>query len=568
MKITRHTAKDMRQALRLVREQLGPDAVILTSKRTSFGVEVTAAVDFDAARIEAQTPAAEPRTFRPEEFTPPPAPAAPPAPRREDPYTIADEYEQQQADDDVQQSLYARIQAEMLDAKTVATNARGRNSDVKAAPGPAPARAVQDQRSSGRAQVPVAQRDVDAAPTAAAAREEHRTPRSSSAPSRPATEGVASKKTAAAQRAPINDDVDSALESAIDSYLGADDTADDEALISAALTSANKATPTAGAKGHDGNSDGMSAANVAMSAELKAMRRILETQLAQLAWNDLSRRAPVHTEILTDLTEVGLSQALAGQIVAQLPSGTDLIKARRLSIALLSQRLNVTGDRWLDKGGKVALIGPTGVGKTTALAKLAVRWVLRHGARNVALISADSIRIGAHDQMQALGQMIDVPVYIVDNLNEIPSVLEELSQQRLVLIDTPGMSQRDAQLATRLEQLANAGHGLETALVLSASTQAGAIEETVKRYAKAKPQSALLTKVDEAASLGGILSVLAEAAMPISYVSEGQRVPEDLRPARALELVSRAVQLAKATGAAADEDLLRRRYGEVAHALA
>src|SRR6185436_3547627 len=107
MKITRHTAKDMRQALRLVREQLGPDAVILTSKRTSFGVEVTAAVDFDAARIEAQAPAAEPRTFRPEEFAPPPPAApAPAAPRREDPYTVADEYEQ--AEDDVQQSLYAR----------------------------------------------------------------------------------------------------------------------------------------------------------------------------------------------------------------------------------------------------------------------------------------------------------------------------------------------------------------------------------------------------------------------------------------------------------------------------
>jgi flagellar biosynthesis protein FlhF len=353
------------------------------------------------------------------------------------------------------------------------------------------------------------------------------------------------------------------VESAIDSYLGAGNAEDDEALISAALASANRATPRPGANDNDGD-----AKDTAMSAELKAMRRMLETQLAQLAWNDLTRRAPIHTEILTDLTEVGLSQALAGQIVAQLPSGTDLIKARRLSIALLSQRLNVTGDHWLDKGGRVALIGPTGVGKTTALAKLAVRWVLRHGARSLALISADGVRIGAHDQMQALGQMLDVPVYIADSFNEIPKFLEQLGQQRFVLVDTPGMSQRDAQLATRLEQLAAAGHGLETALVLSASTQAGAIEETVKRYAKAKPASALLTKVDEAASLGGILSVLADTAMPISYVSEGQRVPEDLRPARALELVSRAVQLAKATGAAADEDLLRRRYGDVAHALA
>jgi flagellar biosynthesis protein FlhF len=201
-----------------------------------------------------------------------------------------------------------------------------------------------------------------------------------------------------------------------------------------------------------------------------------------------------------------------------------------------------------------------------------VRWVLRHGARSLALISADGIRIGAHDQMQALGQMLDVPVYIADNFAEIPKLLAELGQQRFVLIDTPGMSQRDAQLSTRLEQLAAAGDDsgarLETTLVLSASTQAGAIAETVKRYATAKPASTLLTKVDEAASLGGILSVLAESAIPVSYVSEGQRVPEDLRPARALELVSRAVQLAKATGAAADEDLLKRRYGDVAHALA
>ena len=531
MKITRHTAKDMRQALKLVREQLGVDAVILTSKRTSFGVEVTAAVDFDAARIEAQTPAAEPRTFRPEEFTPPAQLPQPAAPRREDPYTIADHYTQ--AEDDVQQSLYARIQSEMLEAKPVApraaatsnagaTTARARNSELKAVPSPAPARAVEHRGS--------------AAPL-----------------SRPATEGTALNTTSVAQRKAVTDEVHSALESAIDSYMSAGPEVDDEALLNAAVATASS----------DGSGD-----EGAMSTELKAMRRILETQMAQLAWNDLTRRAPIHTEILTGLTEVGLSQEFAAQIVAQLPAGMDITKARRLSIALISQRLNVTGDRWLDKGGRIALVGPTGVGKTTALAKLAVRWVLRHGARSLALISADGVRIGAHDQMQALGQMIDVPVYIADSFADVPKLLEQLGQQRLVLIDTPGMSQRDAQLSMRMEQLAAAGHGLETALVLSASTQAGAIEETVKRYAPAKPASALLTKVDEAASLGGVLSVLAHAEMPIAYVSEGQRVPEDLRPARALELVSRAVQLAKATGAAADEDLLRRRYGDVAHALA
>ncbi len=141
------------------------------------------------------------------------------------------------------------------------------------------------------------------------------------------------------------------------------------------------------------------------------------------------------------------------------------------------------------------------------------------------------VRIGAHDQMQALGQMLDVPVHVAESLAETPELLEQLGHQRFVLIDTPGMSQRDAQLSARMTELAAAGHGIETALVLAASTQAGAIAETVTRFATANAMSVLLTKVDEAASLGGILSVLALAELPVSYVSEGQRVPEDLRPA-------------------------------------
>jgi flagellar biosynthesis protein FlhF len=425
MKISKFTATDMRQALRLVRAELGQDAVIMSSRRTRGGVEVTAAIDFDAERLVPQpvAPAAAPaqtqvQAFRPEEFAPPSHAAV----------ASADE--------------------------------------------------------------PAAELDPNAI---------------------------------------------------------ADSMGDDSLAITPAV---------------------VAAANQELNVELKTLRRILETQMAQLAWNDLTRRAPIHTQILRELSELGVTQDFAAQIVAQLPAGSDMTHARRLSIALIAQRLPVTGDRWLDKGGRVALVGPTGVGKTTALAKLAVRWVLRHGSRGLALISADNVRIGAHDQIQALGQMLDVPVYTVDHFSEIPRALESLAQRRFVLIDTPGSSQRDSQLAARMGQLASAGSGIETALVVSANTQAGAIAETVARFAQARAQSCLLTKVDEAASLGGVLSVLTRAELPISYVSEGQRVPEDLRPARALELVSAAVQLAKKCGAAADEDLLRRRYGDVAHGLA
>lgn len=306
----------------------------------------------------------------------------------------------------------------------------------------------------------------------------------------------------------------------------------------------------------------------ALGNELKTLRRILETQVAQLAWNDLSRRAPIHTEILRELTEVGLKQELASQVVAQLPVGIDLTQARRLCIALISKHLPVTGDRWLEDGGCLALIGPTGVGKTTTLAKLAVRWVLRHGPRDMALISADAVRIGAHDPIRALGQMLGVEVHVADSLSELPALLAKTASRRLILVDTPGLSQRDPQLATHLNQLAAAGPQLKTALVLAASTQAGAIEEIVRRFAPAKPACCLLTKMDEATTLGGVISVLTQVQLPVSYTSEGQRVPEDLRPARALELVSSAVQLAQVSGAAADEDLLSRRFGEIAHALA
>jgi flagellar biosynthesis protein FlhF len=304
----------------------------------------------------------------------------------------------------------------------------------------------------------------------------------------------------------------------------------------------------------------------AMGKELQSLRRMLETQLAQLAWSERTRRAPVHTELLREMTEIGIAQDLADHIVGQLDERIDLTQGRRFAIAGLSQYLLVTGDRWLDSGGRVAFVGATGVGKTTMLAKLAVRWILRHGPSDLVLVASDTVRIGAQDQMQALGQLLGVPVHVPERFEALPELLTRLERYRLVLIDTPGSSLRDTQLTARLAVLANSPSQLETALVLAASTQAGALEEAVQRFRPANPASCLLTKLDEAASLGGALSVLIRARLPLSYTSDGQRVPEDLRPARSLELVSQAVRLAKATGAAADEDLLRRRFGRLSHA--
>jgi flagellar biosynthesis protein FlhF len=302
--------------------------------------------------------------------------------------------------------------------------------------------------------------------------------------------------------------------------------------------------------------------------ELRTLRRMLETQLATLAWNDLSRRAPIQTELLRQLTVLGLAHDLAGELVSQLPQRMELAEAQRLSLALMARRIETVGERWMESGGVVALVGPTGVGKTTLIAKLAARWVLRHGARDLALVSTDSIRIGAQEQIHTLGRLLGVPAYAIDGAGELAELLDHVGERRLVLIDSAGLSQRDPCLPTELETLANASERLETSLVLSAAAQAGAIEQSLERFAAARPTTCCVTKLDEATSLGGTLSALIRTKLPLAYLSDGQQVPEDLSPARSHQLIARAVELSKKAGAHADEDLLQRRFGAVAHALA
>lgn len=303
----------------------------------------------------------------------------------------------------------------------------------------------------------------------------------------------------------------------------------------------------------------------AVGQELKSLRSMLETQLAQLAWNDLTRRLPVHAELLRELTEIGLARDLAERIAEQLPQGVDLAQARRFAFTALAQYLSVTGERWAEGGGCLAFVGATGVGKTTSLAKIAVRWALRQGARELALVAADSTRIGAQDEVRALGQLLGASVHVPERFEDLPTLLTQLSDFRLVLIDTPGASLKDPKFSQRLAVLSSCASQLESVLVLSANTQAAALEEVLRRFEPAHPACALLTKLDEAASLGGSISALIRAQLPLCYVSDGQRVPEDLRPARTLDLVSRAVALAKENSASADEDLLRHRFGKVSH---
>jgi flagellar biosynthesis protein FlhF len=303
--------------------------------------------------------------------------------------------------------------------------------------------------------------------------------------------------------------------------------------------------------------------------ELRSMRHLLEWQLSQLAWNDLTRRAPALAELLKELTEMGVSSTLATTLLRELPAGLTPEDAQRRALAHLARHLSVTGDKLLDHGGRVAFVGPTGIGKTTGIAKLAARWVMRHGTRDIALISLDDQRFGAHEQLRVLGRLLGVESYTLSDPAELPALLQRLPLHRMVLIDTAGISPRDLNLEARAKALVDVANvaDIEIWLTLSAGAQAGVLEESLQNFAVFGPRAVMLTKIDEAASLGGALSALVNAGLPLSYVAEGPRIPEDLAPARAHQLVARAVLLARTNDASASDELLVRKFGGVAHAI-
>ncbi len=299
----------------------------------------------------------------------------------------------------------------------------------------------------------------------------------------------------------------------------------------------------------------------AVDRELKALRRLLESQLAVLAWNDLTRRSPVATELLRQFAELGLDRELAASIVDTVLPMSDLGIAREGALHALRARLVVTGDLWAEQGGTLLLVGPAGSGKTSALAAIAARWVMRHGPAGAALVSAGDVRFGAYEHLARLGRLLGLPTYQVEDARELPALLGRLREHRLVLVDTAATAPRSEAAEEQAQALA-ALQGIATlVMTLPATSQAAALRQAVLRYGRLGATACIVTRLDEATSLGGLLSAVIAAGLPLSYITEGTRLPDNLRPARAAEMITLAVTLAERHGAAADEELLARRLG-------
>ena len=464
MRIKRVFAADMRQAMHKVREEHGPEAVILSSRKVEGGVEVISALDYDEQAVLAAARGGDPQQPRP-------APAAQARPAAQG---FAD--------------TLAQVGAKVPAARPAAPSQPHAASrlDVTVDDGDEPAELRFDEPGAA-AQFAAAQ---PAEPAAAAARRPE-----------PASRIQWTQEPAIRE----------------------------------------------------------------MREEIRVLRSLFQDQMGLLQWQQDSRRNPVRATLLRRLTELGLAGDVARKLADHVTETEEPERAFREAMEAVRRHLRTTADDIVEGGGIVAVVGPTGVGKTTTVAKLAARYALRHGRRRVALVTTDNFRIGGQEQLRNFARILNVPVHTAGDAGELAAVLDELSDRGLVLIDTAGMSHRDMRLAAQFETLASAGRAIASYLVVSASTQVAALSEIVRAFKGVHPAACILSKVDETISLGPALSAVLRHRLPVAYLGTGQQVPEDLQPARAGALVEQAEELARQYAQPADDEELALGFGGTAH---
>ena len=281
-----------------------------------------------------------------------------------------------------------------------------------------------------------------------------------------------------------------------------------------------------------------------MKEEMTSIRRLLEHQVSGLMWQEVERREPLRAMLIKRLERMGVSSDLADQLACYIPEDTPPTKAWKALLGLVSDQIPIAKQDILKRGGVVALLGPTGVGKTTTVAKLAARAAMEYGADNVALVSTDTYRIGAHEQLAIYGRIMGCPVKVAKDSKELADVIYQLRNRRLILVDTAGMGQRDVRLSEQLDTLMHeSGEMIHSYLVLPATAQRKVLQETIDHFKRIPLSGCIMTKLDESLSLGEFVSVTVQNALPVAYIANGQRVPEDIVIAQPKYMVAKANEL-------------------------
>ncbi|MGT0192464.1 flagellar biosynthesis protein FlhF [Burkholderia pyrrocinia] len=542
MNIRKFTGATSRDALRLVREALGADAVVLSNRTLDDGsVEIVALADSDLAAVTPPA-AARPRIAAPRVPDSVPAAAVPGIVSRPgaafarpsvNPYAAGDgglpdvfssvfgASAEANETDDADDADETAAQPSTIDADAAATPSTAAPAAGWPAPAsePAPWLVEHAKRLTQQRDALIARTQATpAAPQASAPAPQGAASASSPDWARDIVRDAERRMPAAAPRKP-------------------DANAANAANAAKAAERTRLSADTAAAVADAVKSRVERIVNDTVMHELGELRGMMEEQFDSLMWHDRQRRSAVHGALTKHLFAAGLSAQLVRMLVDNLPSGDDaqtFEQAAEWAQSVLAANLPVldSEDALMERGGVFALMGPTGVGKTTTTAKLAARCVMRFGASKVALLTTDSYRIGGHEQLRIFGKILGVPVHAVKDAGDLALALSELRNKHIVLIDTIGMSQRDRAVSDQIAMLHGANAPVQRLLLLNATSHGDTLNEVVQAYRSAgeHPDLAgcILTKLDEATHLGGVLDTVIRYKLPVHYVSTGQKVPENL----------------------------------------
>ncbi len=281
-----------------------------------------------------------------------------------------------------------------------------------------------------------------------------------------------------------------------------------------------------------------------MRDELKSLRSMLEQQMSGLAWGAIGRQHPLWANLIRQLINLDLTPKLARQLVEEIPENYQFDQAWRTLLALLTYKVPQFHDKILTPGNVVQFLGSSGSGKTTTIAKMATRYALEYGTQNVMLATTDIYRVGAREQLRSYARILGIPIRTINNKEDYLGLFEGVSSEKLILLDTAGLSQKDIKHQEQLELLKSTGQKTMNCLILPATEHYNALSRLIDTYQAFKPDFCIPTKLDEATSLGGLLSVAIEKSLPIASICDGQKVPDDMHKMKPYELVSRVVSRA------------------------
>lgn len=517
MNVRKFTARTSREALALVKQAFGPDAVVLSNKSVPEGVEVLAMAPEGMGQIE-QIAATAPRTVAR------PQPQAQPLQQASGRASFAERARQEpsfgapEVQGDVEQLAMSTLSFQDYVRERVL---RRRQAEMTGLPDPvaaAPAMAPRQPPAAASLDAVRAQREQRAAAALAAMTPRRVPPAAAQPQGRPMPPVLRDEirlPTAAAQPRAVPQ---------LSDIAGVEP-----------MPLPGQPTP-------------VQRNQMDMASELRQMRGLIEERFSSLAFMEKLQRQPVQARLTQKLLELGFSPALVRKLAESCPSDfkagspADPVDETAWAAHVLSRNLQTdeAGPAIEDRGGVFALIGSTGVGKTTTTAKLAAHFATKYGAGQLGLITLDAYRIGAHEQLRAYGRILGVPVHTAHDRASLDDLLDLLSSKKLVLIDTAGMAQRDSRTQELLEMLAHPS--IKKLLVINAAQQGETIEDVVGAWKGAACEGVVLSKIDEAVKLAPALDTLIRHKLKVLGVANGQRVPEDWHRLPSVALVQRALK--------------------------